>query len=123
MLEFIEDCEENPSLIFLDMMMPKVDGYECAIDLERKHPPFPIVSMSIGGITPENLALLYRSGVNAFMPKARNIKELTKLVESCVNRWFDGRIADFPARDDNSVSTLGVNEECRRDRPDWGDKQ
>jgi two-component system response regulator MprA len=52
---------ERPSLILLDLMMPRMDGYTFAAELERRglHPGIPIILLTAGGVARQAAARVH----------------------------------------------------------------
>ena len=72
---------ENPDLILLDVVMPKMDGFEACQEM-RKHESLknvPIIMVTSRG-EPANVASGYRSGCNAYLTKPINAGELLEIV-------------------------------------------
>jgi len=72
---------EMPDLILLDVVMPKMDGFEACQEM-RKHDSLksvPIIMVTSRG-EPGNVANGYRCGCNAYLTKPINAKELLEIV-------------------------------------------
>jgi DNA-binding response OmpR family regulator len=72
---------EKPDLILLDVVMPKMDGFEACQEM-RKHDSLknvPIIMVTSRG-EPGNVANGYRCGCNAYLTKPINAKELLEIV-------------------------------------------
>jgi CheY-like chemotaxis protein len=72
---------EKPDLILLDIVMPKMDGFEACQEM-RKHDSLknvPIIMVTSRG-EPANVANGYRCGCNAYLTKPINAKDLLEIV-------------------------------------------
>jgi len=72
---------EKPDLILLDIVMPKMDGFEACQEM-RKHESLknvPIIMVTSRG-EPANVANGYRCGCNAYLTKPINARELLEIV-------------------------------------------
>lgn len=72
---------ENPDLILLDVVMPKMDGFAACQEM-RKHAALknvPIVMLTSRG-EPTNVQTGYSSGCNAYLTKPINAQELLEMV-------------------------------------------
>ena len=80
----------QPSVIFLDLNMPKIDGWECLKEIrtsERlKHIPIVILTNSNN---PADVVRAYRSGANNFVRKPSNYKELVRFLHTFRMYWFE----------------------------------
>jgi DNA-binding response OmpR family regulator len=73
---------ENPDLILLDVMMPKMDGLEACKRLRQQAETrdIPIIMVTTRGET-DSIAKGYESGCNDYVPKPINAQELLSKVK------------------------------------------
>lgn len=68
-LEVLELLEENnPDLILMDMIMPKMDGLQATLEVRKSHPHIPIIAQS-GANGREDKENIYRAGCNDIISK------------------------------------------------------
>lgn len=79
-----------PSLILLDLNMPKKDGRETLIDLKKhslfKSIPVVIFSTSSG---PEDIKAMYEFGANTFITKPYSYDELVETMQVVKSYWLE----------------------------------
>lgn len=84
-----------PSLILLDLNMPRKDGHQVVREIRAiadfKSIPIVILSTSV---SEHDIMLSYDLGVNAFISKPPSFSKLKKTVRSLTDFWFD--IARLP---------------------------
>lgn len=76
------DCEELPSLIFLDLNMPIKNGMECLIEI-RKTPRLQniIVAIYSTSSSEEDIEETFVNGANIYINKPTSFNELKKVIE------------------------------------------
>ena len=79
--ELIEKLEQksNTDLVFLDVVMPEMDGYDTAIKLHRQFPELRIIFCSMYN---NELAIcrMIGTGANGFIDKASSLSELKRAI-------------------------------------------
>ncbi|MDX2091352.1 MAG: response regulator [Kofleriaceae bacterium] len=60
--------EERPDLIVMDVVMPKLDGFQACRRIRDEHPALPIIMMTTKG-TPVNRAAGQDAGCSAYLTK------------------------------------------------------
>jgi CheY-like chemotaxis protein len=74
-----------PHLIFLDLNMPRKDGFECLAEIKNnphlKKIPVVVISTSTN---PADIDRTYTLGANAYIAKPNKLKDLKKVVESAL---------------------------------------
>jgi CheY-like chemotaxis protein len=91
----------HPDLILMDMMMPKMSGFQAAL-LLRQHPEtktIPILAAS-ALTSPENQVKCLASGCNDHIAKPFTTKELADAIERLMR---DHPKATLPSRSENSL--------------------
>jgi CheY-like chemotaxis protein len=76
--EAIEIYKNNPnqiSLVFLDMVMPKLGGHSAFYELKKIDPLVKIL-ISSGYVSEEEIRDLFENGAKGFLPKPHKIKDL-----------------------------------------------
>tara|TARA_R110002095_G_scaffold63947_2_gene53929 strand:+ start:516 stop:962 length:447 start_codon:yes stop_codon:yes gene_type:complete len=81
--------KERPSLIFLDLAMPKLDGEDIlrAIRADQKMQEIPVIILSGRG-DQETINQLYKLGANSFMVKPMNFDDLIAFFQLIRDYWF-----------------------------------
>lgn len=85
----------KPAIIFLDLNMPKVDGWECLKEIRasEKLKPIPVIILTNSN-NPADVVRAYRSGANSFVSKPSNYKELVRFFDAFRTYWFE--FSQFP---------------------------
>lgn len=86
----LETCETTPSLILLDLNMPKVDGKTVLKTIKNmeayRHIPTMIISTSSAAAEVKNV---YNLGASAYLVKPASYDDLLKLVKHLTSFYFD----------------------------------
>ena len=84
--EGIEVFDEiNPDLVLLDLLMPKMDGWE-ALERVRKISDCPVIIVTGQGTTEDIIRGLLESGADDYLVKPFGIKELIARVNAVLKR-------------------------------------
>jgi DNA-binding response OmpR family regulator len=78
--------EEKPDLILLDIMMPKLDGYEVAAELRRLANPVPILMLTAKGQVEDRVTGL-DAGADDYLVKPFSTEELLARVRALLRRF------------------------------------
>ena len=92
-LEFI--TRTKPDIVFLDVMMPEMDGLETLQNIKGKHPEI-VVVMITGNPSKENVEESIQGGASGFIIKPFNSAK----VLDTLNRAWQTRQPPLPQRDD-----------------------
>ena len=85
-LQGVEKFEDvNPDLIILDLLMPRMDGWE-ALERVRKVSDCPVIIVTGLGTTDEIIRGLLEAGADDYMVKPFGIKELSARVNVVLRR-------------------------------------
>jgi two-component system chemotaxis response regulator CheY len=84
-LEFIE--KTKPNIVFLDVMMPEMDGLEALQNIKAKYPEI-IVVMITGNPSVENVQESIQRGASGFIVKPFNS---AKVLDALNRAWLAGR--------------------------------
>ncbi|HEX8313403.1 MAG TPA: response regulator [Flavisolibacter sp.] len=77
--------ELNPDLIFLDIDMPGMDGFDCLVDL-KKHPELkqiPVVMYS-SSFLPKDMAKAYRLGASLYVSKPAGLAPIKATIKGII---------------------------------------
>src|SRR5215813_3403607 len=77
--------EEKPDLILLDIMMPKLDGYEVCAELRRLANPVPILMLTAKGQVEDRVTGL-DAGADDYLVKPFSTEELLARVRALLRR-------------------------------------
>jgi DNA-binding response OmpR family regulator len=78
--------EEKPDLILLDIMMPKLDGYEVCAELRRVANPAPILMLTAKGQVEDRVSGL-DAGADDYLVKPFSTEELLARVRALLRRF------------------------------------
>ncbi|MFN7140740.1 MAG: response regulator transcription factor, partial [Limisphaerales bacterium] len=77
--------EEQPDLILLDVMMPRLDGFEVAAELRRLKQTVPILMLTAKGMVQDRVAGL-DAGADDYLVKPFSLDELLARVRAILRR-------------------------------------
>jgi CheY-like chemotaxis protein len=84
-----EMIEKNPipDFIFLDLNMPKKDGYSCLREIRssEKLDRVPVIIMSTSS-NEQSIEKAYNEGADLYVRKPDNFADLQKIIESCISK-------------------------------------
>ncbi len=93
---YTEKNAKRPSLILLDLNMPKKDGRECLKEVKTnpdlKHIPIVVLTTSK---SEQDIFKSYNLGGNSFVVKPFTFKELVEIISSLNEYWF--KIVELPS--------------------------
>lgn len=82
-LEALNFCENNPdniAIIFMDLMMPKMDGIEATCRIKKKYPQIPVI-MQTAFSEKENMRKCFEAGCDEFITKPISKKLVRDILE------------------------------------------
>jgi CheY-like chemotaxis protein len=84
------DAAPRPGLILLDLNMPKKDGREVLVEIKSDPDlrQIPVVVLTTSK-TEEDIVRSYALGVNSFITKPVTFDNLTKVMRTLGNYWFE----------------------------------
>jgi CheY-like chemotaxis protein len=90
---------ERPDLILLDLNMPRMDGREVLREVKRDPElvSVPVVVLT-NSTAPEDIAVAYDNGANAYVPKPHSLEELTAIIRALCEYWF--KVCALPGASD-----------------------
>ena len=100
LMEFLaENADQLPDVLFLDLNMPRKNGFECLSEIKSdpllKHLPVIIFSTSF---ELEVVNLLFKNGAQFFMRKPAEFSQLKKIIQQTVQR-ITGETIGQPGRE------------------------
>jgi CheY-like chemotaxis protein len=90
LLDHLKNTHQLPSLIFLDLNMPRMDGFSTLTEL-RSNPAFrsiPVIIITTSSL-PEHITRCYQLGANSYLTKPPGYQQLTNLISQIRAFWFD----------------------------------
>src|SRR6266853_1259030 len=78
--------QEKPDLILLDIMMPKLDGFEVCAELRRRSDPVPILMLTAKGMV-EDRVMGLDAGADDYLVKPFSTEELLARVRALLRRF------------------------------------
>ncbi|MBI3867242.1 MAG: response regulator [Verrucomicrobia bacterium] len=81
--------EMNPTLVLLDLKMPRLGGVETLVEIKRddRLKCLPVVMLTSSGET-QDLRMCYRLGANGYVVKPVDAKEFTKAIRDLAAYWL-----------------------------------
>ncbi|MDR0514919.1 MAG: response regulator transcription factor [Coriobacteriaceae bacterium] len=87
--------QEKPDLAVLDVMIPKMDGFELCARLRKASPQMPILMLSAkGDIVDKKIG--FRAGADDYLTKPFNEEELLLRIEALLRRRQPGAASGHP---------------------------
>ena len=90
LLDYLKNNETNPSLILLDINMPRKDGTQVLAELKSnpqwRHIP---VIMFTTSKSPEDVRKCYDLGANSFIVKPSSFQDLLNVTDIIVKYWIE----------------------------------
>ena len=73
---------EQPDIVVMDLMMPRIDGFEAATRIKRSRPTVKVLTVT--ALSPDNAIRqkMYRSGIDAFLSKLDVATALAPMIRS-----------------------------------------
>lgn len=108
-----DDKEQLPDILFLDLNLPRKNGFTCLSEIKRteklKHLPVIIFTTSY---EPAIVNLLYKKGAQFYIRKPNNFEELKKVIYKALTLTGQKDITQ-PSRENFVLSPLLINDEAR----------
>ena len=83
-----------PDLLFLDLNMPRKNGFECLTEIKKnenlKHLPVIIISTSL---EKDIVNLLYKNGAHYFVRKPNDFSQLKKVIHHALSKMIQTKIS------------------------------
>jgi CheY-like chemotaxis protein len=110
LLEYLQKKKPLPDLLFLDLNMPRKNGYECLLKIKEneklKYIPVIIYSTSFES---EIVNLLFKNGAHFYFRKPADFAELKKVIDHVLNLFITKDIPQ-PGKENFIVKTGRANE-------------
>jgi CheY-like chemotaxis protein len=109
MQQLTKETNELPHVLFLDLNMPRKNGFECLSEIKLnkrlKNLPVIIYSTSFHNKIAE---MLYINGASYYISKPTEISQLKKTVQQIITHIAEGNISQ-PAKEDFVITTERKN--------------
>ena len=79
-LQVIKNAQ--PDIVFLDIGMPEMDGFEVLRRIRTSHKKLPVVMVTAASQNPRNFETAKQLGATGFFPKQKSLPELIKIIET-----------------------------------------
>jgi len=79
-LEMYKNNKDNIGLIFMDIQMPVMNGYDSTIEIRKENKEIPIIAITAYGMT-KDIEKIKKSGINDILVKPVKSKEIYKILE------------------------------------------
>ena len=119
-LELFEQHEKNIDVVLLDVMMPKLDGFEVCRELRRRS-MVPIIMVTAKGEEVDRIVGL-EIGADDYIPKPFNPRELLARIRAVLRRQAN-ELPGAPSQEEAVIAfgkfklNLGTREMFREDEP------
>ena len=77
--------KENPDLVVLDVMMPKMDGYEAAREIRKFSKTIPIIAVTAYSFSSDKEKVM-ENGFNGYVPKPVDAHILKEKLHSTIKQ-------------------------------------
>ena len=93
-MEFLLNTSEYPNLIFLDINLPKVNGFEVLefIKSNKNLEDIPVVIFSTSS-SMKDVMLAYKNDASCFLTKQDNFDDFQDTLSKCVKFWIEFSLA------------------------------
>lgn len=73
---------EQPDIVVMDLMMPRIDGFEAAERIKRSRPAVKVLTVTALSLDNAIRQKMYRSGIDAFLSKRDVATALAPMIRS-----------------------------------------
>ena len=100
MQQLNNNSEKLPDLLFLDLNMPRKNGFECLSEIKRNdkltHLPVIIISTSL---VKDVVNLLYKNGTQYFIRKPAEFSQLKQVIHQALSKMVKQKISQPPTEE------------------------
>jgi DNA-binding response OmpR family regulator len=81
LMAILEESDPKPEVIFLDINMPRKNGFQCLLDIRTSHQydSIPVIVMSTTQDT-DIIDMIYKQGANLYICKPADFRELKRQI-------------------------------------------
>lgn len=97
LMQFLHAAEQLPKMIFLDLNMPRKNGYECLAEIRQTEKlwQLPVIIMSTS-FNPDIINMLYHGGAQHYICKPNAYEHLVKVIFRAISITFQGNSSQPP---------------------------
>ena len=94
LMQLLNKNEELPDLLFLDLNMPRKNGFECLSEIKQdgKLRLIPVIIISTS-FEPDIVNLLYRQGARHYIRKPNVYAQLVKVIHNAITLTSQGNLS------------------------------
>jgi two-component system, NtrC family, response regulator AtoC len=96
-VRFLERNRNGISVLLLDLIMPRKDGFTTLKEVRQAWPALPVITIS-GMCTPANIASVMKDGAVDFLPKPVGHRELLRAVQAALDLSCTDRLPEASER-------------------------
>lgn len=95
LMEYLDGPEQLPHVLFLDINMPRKNGFECLAEIKRnaKLKSLPVVMISTANST-DKMQMLFKKGANIYVRKANTLEDLVQIIRNALPIALDSPFSD-----------------------------
>ncbi len=98
--------EHQPDIIILDVMLPRLDGFEICKKIRQENPLVPIIMLTARSQESDKL-LGFELGADAYVTKPFSVKVLVAQVQAILKRSDGNNKEETPKKEKNESVTIG----------------
>ena len=82
LLRYLDEHPGSVDVLIMDLMMPKIDGYEMALLLQQQHPDVKIIILSMNTDVDMAYNLIEKTDIKGYLPKSSSKQLLLEAIRS-----------------------------------------
>ena len=85
LMELLSETEQLPDILFLDLNMPRKNGYACLVEIKKseKLKKLPVITLSTS-FEQDIVNRIYQNGAQYYIRKPNNFSQLKHLIHSAI---------------------------------------
>ncbi|MFY9310833.1 MAG: response regulator [Bacteroidia bacterium] len=105
LMQLLENKKRLPHILFLDLNMPRKNGFDCLEEIQRneKYKPVAIIIFSTS-FNPDIVNMLYQNGAHFYIQKPSRVTDLKKAIQKALALTIERKFIR-PSRDKFVVNT------------------
>lgn len=95
-MNLLDDLEQKPNLILMDIFMPEMNGMAAAVKIKEKYPAIKILMLSME-ISSEYIKTAFQSNIDGYIPKNADIEILISAIKQVCNGgvYYDDSVKEY----------------------------